>query len=124
MNKSPSTLYKPSPAVKKVDTSKTEQNKNIKGEIVVNKVMRHVNVGQELKKLVRTPLLTKPRLSLANLTVRIRTKITVRILSCLVIKRIEAEKGIKVGKLPKLHGYVPTPEEEDEDKGFQWGLEF
>ena len=32
VNKSPSTLCKPSPASKKVDMSKTEQNKNIKCE--------------------------------------------------------------------------------------------
>ena len=77
MNKSPCTLYKPPPAVKKVDTIKTEQNKKtLSVKNVVNNVMIQVNVGQEIRELVRTLLLTKPRFSLAHQAAKIRTKIT------------------------------------------------
>ena len=86
--------------------------------------MKPINVGREIKKLVRTPLPKNTKLNLTSQIKWIEIRIiAIRILSSPAIKRGKGAKRNQGGRVNQVidvnqPGYPPTPKEKYKHQGF------
>ena len=131
VNKSPSTLYKPSPAVKKVNTSKTEQNKNIKCEICDIQGQETSTCWSGTKKASKDNSFNKTLVKFSQSDSKNKNQNNGKNYKQSSNKKGRGRKRNQGGRVNQVTyvnqlppSYAPTHEEENEEHGFQSGLDF
>ena len=131
VNKNPGTLYKPPPAVKKVDTNKIEQNKNIDCEKFCKQSCGTIKCWSGIQKASKENSSNKTQVKFNQSHSKNKSQNNVQSFKQSSNKKGRSgirNQGGRVSQVTEVNqlppDYVPTPEEEDEDQGFQCGLAF